>query len=126
MNRFLHWLPALLWALTIFVLSSMSKPPEVPQPKIPGFDKAEHFAAYAILGALVFLALQRAHKLCIRRALLLAVLITSAYGATDEFHQRYVPNRACDVWDWTADTLGGVFAALACVYESHRSQQTNR
>lgn len=126
MKRFLHWLPALLWAVTIFVLSSMPKLPEVPQPKIPGIDKADHFAAYAVLGALIFLALQRTHELCVGRALLLAAIITSAYGATDEFHQRYVPNRSCDVWDWTADTLGGTIAATACAYESRRRQKTDR
>lgn len=110
----------------IFVISSMSKPPEIPQPSVPGIDKFDHFAAYAVLGALVFLALRRTHNLCIDRALLLAILITSAYGVTDEFHQRYIPNRTCDVWDWTADTLGGIFAASACAYESHRRSKTNR
>jgi VanZ family protein len=61
------------------------------------------------------------------KAIMLAFLITSAYGASDEFHQSFVPNRSCDVLDWAADTFGGFIAATAYwVYESHRSSKTNR
>jgi VanZ family protein len=28
------------------------------------------------------------------------------YGASDEFHQRFVPGRTADVLDWLADSLG--------------------
>jgi VanZ family protein len=58
---------------------------------------------------------------------LVAILITSAYGASDEFHQWFVPNRSCDVWDWTADTIGGILGIVVYIaYESRRSQKTNR
>ncbi len=60
-------------------------------------------------------------------ALLWAGLTTSAYGASDEFHQRFVPNRTCDVADRVADTFGGFLAAAAYwVYETSRSPKTNR
>ena len=41
---------------------------------------------------------------------LAAVLLTSLYAATDEFHQRFTPGRMSDVQDWLADTLGSVVA----------------
>ena len=121
-----HWLPAILWAATIFFLSAQSKLPEV-APGISNFDKVEHLGAYGLLGLLVADALRRGSALTLPKTALLAILITLAYGASDEFHQRFVPNRTCDVWDWTADTVGGALAvAVYAAYESRRSQKTNR
>ncbi len=119
-------MPAVLWAATLFVLSAQSTLPKV-GPQFHNIDKVHHLIAYAILGVLVTFALRRAHNLPLPKAALLAILIASAYGATDEFHQRFVPNRSCDVWDWTADTLGASIAATAFyTYESRRSTKTNR
>lgn len=42
----------------------------------------------------------------------LAVLMTAAYGAFDEYHQRFTPERTPEVADWLADTLGAVAAGL--------------
>jgi VanZ family protein len=46
-----------------------------------------------------------------RRAFLLAVVIGSLYGGTDEFHQSFVPGRTADPLDWVADTLGVALGA---------------
>jgi VanZ family protein len=46
------------------------------------------------------------------RAARWAALIGSIYGATDEFHQRFVPHRSADAGDWMADTAGAVLGAL--------------
>ncbi len=46
---------------------------------------------------------------------LLAVLIVSAFGVTDEWHQSFVPGRDCDVFDWLADTLGAALAVTLYV-----------
>jgi hypothetical protein len=45
----------------------------------------------------------------------LAVLIVSAFGVTDEWHQSFVPGRSCDVFDWLADTLGAALAVTLYV-----------
>jgi VanZ family protein len=125
-RKWLAWLPALLWAGLIFFLSAQSKLPEI-GPQFVDIDKVHHLIAYAALGALVMFALRRAHNLSLPKAFLLAILVVSAYGVTDEFHQRFVPNRTCDVWDWTADTLGaGIAATVFYTYESRRSSKTNR
>jgi VanZ family protein len=41
-----------------------------------------------------------------RREAVLAVLLGILYGASDEVHQLFVPNRSSDVVDLLADTLG--------------------
>ncbi|MDR0290966.1 MAG: VanZ family protein [Treponema sp.] len=105
-------MPALLIAGTIWILSAQSI---LPQPKgIIGFDKVAHFLAYGALGVAVGLWFSPAFwKRRPALALLLITLIGSAYGASDEFHQYFVPGRDCDVWDWVADTLGAFAGALA-------------
>lgn len=129
MNRFRLWLPAILWAATIFVISAM--PPLVPaEKKKPLFiptDKLAHVVAYALLGGLALFALRRAHNMRLPKAVLLAILLASAYGASDEWHQSFVPNRQAAVDDWVADVTGAVLVGLVWYcYESRRSQQTNR
>ena len=125
-HKFIKWLPVILWALVIFLLSAMSYPP-TPGPQFAMKDKVGHYAVYFVLGWLIALALRRVHNLSLPKALVLAILIGSAYGASDEFHQRFVPHRTCDVMDWLADTLGVSAAAAAFyAYESHRSAKANR
>ena len=81
---------------------------------ILGFDKLQHFIAYAALAAAAGLWFSRESR--IRRPLrvfLICTAVASFYGAVDEFHQYFVPGRVCDVWDWIADTLGGAAGAAA-------------
>lgn len=44
--------------------------------------------------------------------LLAALIFSSAYGASDEWHQSFVPGRLADAADWLADTLGAMLALL--------------
>ena len=125
-RRLLTWLPALFWAGLLFFLSAQSNLPEI-GPKFPDKDKVEHFAFYGVFWFCILLPLRYGHRLSLARAIGLALLITSAYGATDEFHQNFVPNRTCDVADWAADTFGGFIAASAYwIYETRRRPKTHR
>jgi VanZ family protein len=102
---------AALWAALLFWLSS--KPDPLPELTSRFSDKILHFAAYGTLGALLRLGLATPRR-APRRALALAVLLASLYGASDEWHQWFVPGRSCDVRDWVADVLGAAAgAALA-------------
>jgi VanZ family protein len=98
-RRKLLW-PALV-AATIFLASSRST---VAAPGIHNFDKIAHFSVYGLLATLLVRLGQRP------RAIALALLFTSLYGVSDEWHQSYVPGRSSEFADWCADTLGGALA----------------
>jgi short-subunit dehydrogenase len=129
MNRLRFWLPSLLWAVTIFVISGMPPlvPPEKKPPLLIPTDKLAHAGAYALLGGLILFALRRAHNARLPKAVALAILLASAYGVSDECHQRFVPNRQASLGDCAADAIGaGLIGCVWYLYESRRSQQTNR
>lgn len=117
-RRLLPWVPAVLWAGVIFWLSSR---PSLPAPDVPYVDKAAHFGAFALLGALLAFAADRSVTGSPRRPLALAAGLGVLYGALDEVHQMYVPGRSPDVLDWAADAAG---VAAACVlYSLWRSRR---
>lgn len=113
MRRLLPWLPALLIAAAITWLSQQPRYPfglELPPP----FDKFAHASAFGLLGLAMELALARTRPdLPLYKRHLLVFFSVSAFGALDEFHQRFVPGREADVFDWMADTLGGVSGLAA-------------
>lgn len=74
-------------------------------PDADAINSIAHFCEYTVFGALWANAL-RCH-MPLRRACVLAILCTSLYGVTDEFHQLFVPDRMCDPVDWLVDTAGG-------------------
>jgi VanZ family protein len=105
-------LPAPLIMISLWVLSSQSTLPQIKGPF--GFDKLQHFAAYMALAVAVSLWFSRESRL--KRPRLVFVIcaaVASVYGIIDEFHQYFVPGRACDIWDWVADSLGGAAGAGA-------------
>ena len=78
---------------------------------VPGkFGSLAHFVEYAVLGALLLLAMPRSARRW--AALTAAVAIASLYGITDEFHQSFVPGRVPDIADWAVDTAGALTAVL--------------
>lgn len=84
-----------------------------------------HFAEYLLFGVVLANAL-RLH-LGLRRTLVLAILIASVYGVTDELHQYFVPMRSCDPTDWLVDTVAGaVGAAIACGVLRRRTKGPRR
>ena len=97
------WGPALLWATVLFLLSA------VPGAGAPGWvpvnDKVAHLGLYAVLGATLALGRRRSRGE-VPHAWLLALGIL--YGATDEWHQMYVPGRSAELADWLADIAGVV------------------
>lgn len=108
-----RWLPVVVWMAVLFRLSS------VPGSSLPGrFGTLGHFVTYAILGALLVLALGRGRQP--GTTIALAVMIASLYALTDEFHQSFVPLRTPDVADWGVDTLGSFAGAWAVVWLARR------
>jgi len=72
--------------------------------------KLAHFGEYALLCALWWRALRT--LVGGERALLFAVTVASAYAATDEFHQSFVPGRYGSPVDWLIDVAGAAAAAV--------------
>ena len=103
LDRLVLWAPVALWAGVIFVLSSI--------PNL-GTDlgtwdlvgrKIAHALEFALLGALLFRALERPPA---------AVAVGSLYAATDEAHQSFVDGRVGSPLDWGIDTVGGVLGVV--------------
>lgn len=70
-------------------------------------DKAAHMILYAGFGFLLFYTIHNASNPAFRNhAFLLAIIIGILYGASDEFHQSFVPGRSANTWDLAADVLG--------------------
>jgi VanZ family protein len=88
----------------IFHLSSQTDPLPAVTERI--WDKALHFGVYAALG-LLFVRAFRGEGAGWIAAAALALAATSAYGASDEWHQLFTPGRESGLDDWIADTLGG-------------------
>ncbi|HET8733417.1 MAG TPA: VanZ family protein [Anaeromyxobacteraceae bacterium] len=112
MRAWKGFLPALAYAALIFALSAQSHPLAFLPPELLLQDKLLHALEYAALGALLVPGFRLA-GLSPRGALLAAIAAASLYGATDEFHQSFVPGRSADVLDWVADTLGATVGAAA-------------
>jgi VanZ family protein len=99
-----HWLPVLLWAALIFVLSSV---PDLSS-GLGGWDlllrKIAHITEYAILALLLARALQREVP-----AFALGIL----YAASDEFHQSFVQGRHGAPLDVAIDSIGLLIGIIA-------------
>lgn len=94
----------------LFGLSSLSTLPTPPG----GFSFYDiHIAAYAGLGALTARAIAKGVQSVSVRAVLMAIVIATLYGVSDEYHQRFVPGRSFDVLDMLADLVGSVVGASA-------------
>jgi VanZ family protein len=93
----------------LFFVSSLSS---IPSPPDGLTDKHEHVFFYGILAALTLRALAKGQwRFVTFAAACGAALISSAYGVSDEFHQRLVPGRAFEGLDMAADAIGSVAAA---------------
>ncbi len=83
-------------------------------------DKVEHIIQYAILGFLLYHTLKNSPYATSRNyAPIFAVIIGVAYGATDEFHQFFVPGRTTSIWDLLADSIG-ILIAQALIFVQGR------
>jgi VanZ family protein len=93
----------------IFVLSSFSSLPTPPGGL--SFYHA-HFAAYAGLGILATRALSGGFRRITWAVIVGAIVISTLYGWSDEYHQRFVPGRTYDLLDLLADSAGATAGAL--------------
>ncbi len=125
--RFASWFAVAAWALGIFILSSMSGSRIEEMNVLNVWDKAAHFAAFAVGAVLLALALRWNSAWSWPRIVCFSVVVISLYGASDEWHQLYTPHRSGgDLGDWTADTLGAIAGAAAASFFHARHPHKNR
>lgn len=112
----------LAYMAIIFALSHQSRPP-VPEVLLRLSDKVLHAAEYLPLGLLLLGALGRKSA----AAAFLAWGAATLFGATDEFHQSFVPGRDASVWDLAADAAGAALGICALTaWRRWRSRQRSR
>lgn len=102
------WLPVVVWALVIFLFSSL---PTSPVSRVYWQEfvvkKSAHVVEYAIFTTLLYRAL-RASGVEMIEAGIYSIILAVLYGATDEFHQSFTPGREPKVRDVFFDTIGSV------------------
>ena len=107
-----YWLPPILWGLIIFSFSSarVGSSNEIYWKDFV-IKKTAHVVEYAILAVLLYRAMigSDVEK---KKAIILAILIASLYGFTDEFHQSFTPGREPRIRDVIIDTIGGTIGVL--------------
>ena len=89
--------------------------------------KMAHATESAILGCLLTNLCQ---SLSMKKAYMWSWLMGSAYAATDEFHQLFVPGRSGQITDVMLDSVGCLTGCLLiylilCIVKKHASFQTH-
>lgn len=132
-----YWLPVLLYAGLIFVISSIPLP-EAPI-DIPYFDvdKIAHFFEYAILALLIYRAcvnpvrsnpdtecrdadyqrrtsngVNSPRGWLFQNRISISIIGSMIYAFSDELHQYFVPMRQMSLYDFLADALGACCAII--------------
>ena len=103
----------------IFLLSSSSHPP-LPQSSQIFSDKFLHLIEYAVLGFLLAWTLVNTSlQVFPGFPWVIGLSVAVLFGASDEWHQSFVPGRSADVYDWIADGVGSALGVLV-MYVWHR------
>ena len=118
------WGPFFAALAAVFWLSSLTD--------VPGaryfWDKLLHMVGYAGLGVLALRAFHGGFGRLRPAPTMFAGIAIILWGASDEFHQSFVPGRDATVWDLVADSLGFVLAVLLLLairrYRENRAEQS--
>jgi VanZ family protein len=108
-----RWGPALVMMILIFTASGT---PGNDLPKFGVWDflvkKSGHMIGYALLGAAWLRGLAN-NKGINKGAVILAIVLSALYAASDEFHQSFTPERTPSLSDVGIDTFGATLGSLA-------------
>jgi VanZ family protein len=107
------------WCVATFVLSSQSDPEDFVGVHVALNDKVVHGIEYATGG---FLAAGAFGFLRGRRRLTAAALFCGLWGASDEWHQSFVPGRDSSIVDVAADVAGATIGVLAFSWTAGRGR----
>jgi len=117
MSVVLRWGPALAWMALIFAASSLSSE----SLESAGASKASrsapivanqvtaHLIEFGVLAVLLYRALSSRGGVFVHWVIV--VVATTAYGASDEFHQSFVPGRYPSWLDIAFDAVGAILGS---------------
>jgi len=113
---FRFWFPVLIWALVIFILSSI---PNLQSGLEQDFvlRKIAHILEYAILNFLLIRAFT-AEGLGYKKAIISSAIIAMLYAFSDEYHQTFVFGREGKLKDVGIDSIGILLSGLMWYYKN--------
>lgn len=116
-NFFKYHFWFIAWALVIFIQSSYPAI-EVPQIEVISTDKLLHMGVFGLLAMLCYISIIHLEKenIFTDKPLIWSLIICALYGASDEIHQYFVPNRSAEYLDWAADIIGIIIAVIIINY----------
>ncbi len=111
-TKLIVWLPPIIWAVFVFLLSSL---PSVTVEALGTWDyffrKIWHMIEYAVL-AVLFARLGICKKLPNREVYIISIIGAFCYALTDEWHQTFVVGRVGTPIDVGIDTLGAIAGVM--------------
>lgn len=123
MAALIYWVPATVYAALIFFLSHQSQPLGSKFPTLVS-DYVLHLVEYAGLTLTVIWGLTSGFRKVVSLQLVaVACLVTSLYGATDEFHQSFIPFREASLSDLTMDVLGALVTGFLVYWVKRGSRR---
>lgn len=118
----LWWTVSAAWMGAIFLGSAESDTSIVP---LWVNDKVLHFLIYASLALFLLRALSLSFPaIPFARASILLLAWVALFGASDEWHQAFVPNREVSLGDWLADLCGAGALLLASWWRLSRQRSS--
>ncbi|NUM79212.1 VanZ family protein [bacterium] len=106
--QFKYIMPAVAWAMVIFIASSIQGT-SLPDLGKWSADKLIHSGVFGILAVFSFIAFRHygaVKSKSLRWGWTMSFIFCIMYAASDEIHQMYVPNRASEMLDFLADSIG--------------------
>lgn len=107
-----RWALTGVYALLILYLSTSSLGGE---PPFPHFDKLVHFVLYGGLSFLCAWSLGATMAFTWKGAVLVAFLLSTAYGVANEILQMFIPPRSMEFMDALANAAGALLGAALAV-----------
>lgn len=114
-HRFVRTLPAIIWMVFIFLMSSQEQFPRTPGFSVAVMSVLAHIVLYGVLGLLISIAINGTGRPD-KRSMILAVTGAALYGVTDEVHQAFVPGRNPSIFDLFVNTVGATISVVAWSY----------
>jgi VanZ family protein len=113
----------LAYSSIIFLFSNQSNL-DIPQLYLHQ-DKLAHLSEYMLLGLFAWRCFRHRFE-NLKTLLIISLVFCSLYGALDEIHQYFIPNRQMDILDWCADTIGSATTIGTCFWLRLQNSRLSR